>query len=160
MAGNHDREVVKPLQWPEIWLSPAKGEIKQQHFGPDPSDARPAIGVTSRLSGQRARLLRTQQLLAGPLGVFPWGGLTSETFLSKSSAGRNEPSLLLLPSASQRALWSWAVWQLPRAQLRVRAGEQLAEPGCDLGAAVTLSSLEAEKPPGSSPGRCVKLGFG
>lgn len=40
MAGNHCWEVVKTLRRPEIQLLPAKGEIKRQHFGLNPSDAR------------------------------------------------------------------------------------------------------------------------
>lgn len=32
--------MVKTLRWPEIWLPPAKGEIKRQHFSLNPSDAR------------------------------------------------------------------------------------------------------------------------
>lgn len=39
-AGNRYWEVVKTLQEPKICLPPAKAEIKQQHLGLNPSDAR------------------------------------------------------------------------------------------------------------------------
>lgn len=39
-AGNRYGEVVKTLQQPKICLPPAKGEIKRQHLGLNPSDAR------------------------------------------------------------------------------------------------------------------------
>lgn len=52
MAGNRYREVVKALQRPEIRLPPAKGEIKQQHFGLNPSDAR--VSHRGHFSAERA----------------------------------------------------------------------------------------------------------